>query len=410
MDYPTSDGYNKRPLWQWILLYAAIGAVVYGVIYYFIMAGGKGGYSTNTSQPSTATQPSAVAEGRVVVALKDAVTTGLNGVTAIVVTVDKVDVHSAAKGWVTVAAVAKQYDLLLLKQSGAAALLADANLAADTYDQIRLNISRVDVTANGTTKQAKLPSSSLKIVGDLTVREGQTSSAIIDILADKSLHLTGSGKYILAPVAKLEIKNDTIVEIATDGVVTLNGGKIETNKIVGMSADGETKDNFELQGDLEVDTEDRISLDGKVITPKNIEAEDSESSEYNKADEQGRENTSDQGNENSSVVLNFTPDNNSGLSGTAKVEEDGDKVKVKIELRGGVSDLLASSKPAHIHLGSCPTVGGVKYALNPVVDGESETTVNTTLAELKAGLPLAINVHKSAEEIETYVACADLKF
>lgn len=29
------SGYGKRPLWQWILIYLIIGAVVYGVIYYF---------------------------------------------------------------------------------------------------------------------------------------------------------------------------------------------------------------------------------------------------------------------------------------------------------------------------------------------------------------------------------------
>lgn len=36
-------GYGKRPLWQWILIYVVIGAIVYGLIYYFFLAG-KGGY------------------------------------------------------------------------------------------------------------------------------------------------------------------------------------------------------------------------------------------------------------------------------------------------------------------------------------------------------------------------------
>lgn len=30
--------YGKRPLWQWILLYVVLGAVVYGVVYYFVFA------------------------------------------------------------------------------------------------------------------------------------------------------------------------------------------------------------------------------------------------------------------------------------------------------------------------------------------------------------------------------------
>ncbi len=51
-------GYGKRPLWQWVLIYLIIGAVVYGVIYYFVIAN-KGGYSGRTggSAPSTQTVP-----------------------------------------------------------------------------------------------------------------------------------------------------------------------------------------------------------------------------------------------------------------------------------------------------------------------------------------------------------------
>lgn len=32
---PPKKGYGKRPLWQWIALYVIIGAIVYGLIYYF---------------------------------------------------------------------------------------------------------------------------------------------------------------------------------------------------------------------------------------------------------------------------------------------------------------------------------------------------------------------------------------
>jgi flagellar basal body-associated protein FliL len=37
-------GYGKRPLWQWIVIYLVIGAIVYGLIYYFVFAK-KGGYN-----------------------------------------------------------------------------------------------------------------------------------------------------------------------------------------------------------------------------------------------------------------------------------------------------------------------------------------------------------------------------
>ena len=45
--------YGKRPLWQWIVIYVLIGAVIYGLVYYFVLAK-KGGYSYN--QPAYPTQ------------------------------------------------------------------------------------------------------------------------------------------------------------------------------------------------------------------------------------------------------------------------------------------------------------------------------------------------------------------
>ncbi|MDD5464684.1 MAG: hypothetical protein PHP62_06055 [Candidatus Moranbacteria bacterium] len=58
------SGYGKRPLWQWIVIYLVIGAVVYGLVYYFVFAK-KGGYSYNNNsymQPtSSEVQPTSSA-------------------------------------------------------------------------------------------------------------------------------------------------------------------------------------------------------------------------------------------------------------------------------------------------------------------------------------------------------------
>lgn len=43
---PKSNGYGKRPLWQWVVLYVILGIIVYGLIYYFFFAK-KGGYNYN---------------------------------------------------------------------------------------------------------------------------------------------------------------------------------------------------------------------------------------------------------------------------------------------------------------------------------------------------------------------------
>ena len=70
----------------------------------------------------------------------------------------------------------------------------------------------------------------------------------------------------------------------------------------------------------------------------------------------------------------------------------------------------AFAQPAHIHRGTCANLDkAVAFPLNPVVGGKSTTTVDYPVGYLvRAGQPFAINVHKSATEAGTYVACADI--
>lgn len=106
-----------------------------------------------------------------------------------------------------------------------------------------------------------------------------------------------------------------------------------------------------------------------------------------------------------SYSVNLSEQNDSGEYGTATLREEGGKVKVTLSISGAPQDV---TQPAHIHMGSCPEVGAVKYPLTFPINGTSETTLDTTLDQLKSQLPLSINVHKSAEEAKMYVACGDL--
>src|SRR5690242_12598986 len=61
----ASYSYSKRPLWQWILLYVVIAALVYGAIYYFVFANknpypqsGNNPYAAPSTNSQTTTQPS----------------------------------------------------------------------------------------------------------------------------------------------------------------------------------------------------------------------------------------------------------------------------------------------------------------------------------------------------------------
>lgn len=105
------------------------------------------------------------------------------------------------------------------------------------------------------------------------------------------------------------------------------------------------------------------------------------------------------------LVFSLSAQNNSGESGTATIMPISDtQSKVSVTLTGAP----AGEQPAHIHIGACPTPGGVKYPLTNVVNGASETVLDVTVAALKAQAPLALNVHKSTAEVSVFVSCGNL--
>lgn len=56
MDTKYGGGYNKRPIWQWVIIYLVIGGIIYGGIYYFFLAK-NGGYNSNQSGQYQTQQP-----------------------------------------------------------------------------------------------------------------------------------------------------------------------------------------------------------------------------------------------------------------------------------------------------------------------------------------------------------------
>lgn len=107
------------------------------------------------------------------------------------------------------------------------------------------------------------------------------------------------------------------------------------------------------------------------------------------------------------VNVTMKPQNKSGESGTARLTPEGDGTRVEITLKGQPAGV---SQPAHIHEGTCAKLDPKpKYGLQNVVDGKSSSLVPVSEKTLLSGKHLAINVHKSADDIKTYVACGDIR-
>ena len=93
------------------------------------------------------------------------------------------------------------------------------------------------------------------------------------------------------------------------------------------------------------------------------------------------------------------------MSGTVTFSAVGDRtgVEVKVEPDGNMD------MPAHIHPGTCANLTPQpKYPLGNVRNGTSTTVVPATIDQLFAG-NLAVNIHKSNDDLKTYTACVDLR-
>jgi hypothetical protein len=105
------------------------------------------------------------------------------------------------------------------------------------------------------------------------------------------------------------------------------------------------------------------------------------------------------------LTVQLAPQSNSGESGTATLTEDGAKTKVSVNVTGAPAGV---AQPLHVHKGTCAQLDPKPtYGLTTLSGGKSDATIDVPLATLQGG-KFAINGHKSAQDVSTYVFCGDI--
>ena len=206
------------------------------------------------------TTPPVSQNGRLVALITDAAAS-LDGVSKVAITADEFSAHHPKKGWVRVSDIQQTYDLLALKMNEQFALLADADVEAGTYDELRLHVSKVIVANSNGEQEAKLPSGELKIKAGMTITPGETSTVSFDFQVDKSLHKTGKGLYILTPVLDIETKSGAQVNTQVKNDVKISGGIVGTRTRVGMDLAGNVGNDVSVPENavIEIDGQGKIS-------------------------------------------------------------------------------------------------------------------------------------------------------
>jgi len=224
---------------------------------------------TTPITPVTPVVPVAPANGRVVMTVTDAAV-NMNSITSIMITVDKVELHSDPNGWTDVSTVQHTYDLLALKKTGNNALLADLSLAPARYDQIRLDVSSVTIIDANGSHDAKLPSNALRLNGEIVVLSNKTATASFDFIADQSVFTTDKGQYIFAPVIQLETRTDGGADTTQSDNVILTDGLVQTSSRVGMDTLGNLVVSGTLPPYLQIDENGTITGTQNALIPQNM--------------------------------------------------------------------------------------------------------------------------------------------
>jgi hypothetical protein len=124
------------------------------------------------------------------------------------IVVTEVAVHQADEdsngGWWVVNDSTATYDLIELT-NGANAILADEQLPAGHYTQIRLYVGAgSNVVVDGVSYPLVIPSNSIKLNHQFDIEEGMLYELTLDFEAEESINQTGNGTYMLNPVIRVE--------------------------------------------------------------------------------------------------------------------------------------------------------------------------------------------------------------
>ena len=107
-----------------------------------------------------------------------------------------------------------------------------------------------------------------------------------------------------------------------------------------------------------------------------------------------------------SRTIDLTTLNDSGVTGSVRLTDEGNgRTRVEVAVQdGGNHDM-----PAHLHPGTCAhLVPQPKFPLENVIDGRSVTVLAASFAEVTNG-SLAVNLHRSVDDLASYTACADIR-
>jgi hypothetical protein len=113
--------------------------------------------------------------------------------------------NNSDAGWYTIVNQSQTFDLIALQN--ATDVLGEKNLSAGKYTQIRLTVESALITINNSGEievhNLTIPSNKVKLIKPFWIYENETTVLTLDFDVYKSVHKTGSNKYMMKPTIKI---------------------------------------------------------------------------------------------------------------------------------------------------------------------------------------------------------------
>lgn len=153
-------------------------------------------------------------------ALKIYLTDSPASLDSVIIFVKRVEVHKAGSdstsGWIVMNNTTRAFNLLDLR-NGAKAVLGDSVLQPGQYTQIRLILDIGSyVVENGMKHALTVPSgfqTGIKLNHAFTLEPNTLYELMLDFNVDKSINMTGNGKYMMKPVIR-------VMPVITSGTIS----------------------------------------------------------------------------------------------------------------------------------------------------------------------------------------------
>jgi hypothetical protein len=259
-----------------------VSSTIIVIVVVILVIAGALWYKGQPDVTNTTTDSSSESEtGQLYVGVTDA-TTDISGVSEVNAEIKKVEIHNAAKGWVTVSSDSKKYDLMALHAQGKTEFYTNAKVDEGAYDRVRVTLGDVVVkTKDKGDQKAVSPSSQVVMNMAVNVMPGKDTMLKLDFLADKSLHVASNAKFLFTPTVKAQSESAANVTVGTENSIVSTGGNSDSTASVGMDIDGTSRNDFTLKAssDLKVDNATdgtiKFMLGGKTYNRDDSDKEES---------------------------------------------------------------------------------------------------------------------------------------